>query len=180
MDLLISKYILYLGRKDLTFMVSAETNLLLTWGWLVVIGCTHSRHVCAPMMETCSRLMSRFINSFSVYLWSGPLVCLLLPGLIFGFSLPPCGFCGIYFCVLPNSPVKQLCCLNFVSKMSFWLIVFFLFVFYCFVYTYVNNIWVTRIGLMTLEKKLNKMDLFSSARCAEVLKIAHVLGEIVK
>lgn len=155
MDPLISKYIIFLWQKDLTFRVSAETNLLLTWGWLIVIGCIHSRHVCASMMETCSRLMSRFINSFSGYLWSAPVVCLLLPGLIFGFSLPPCGFGGIWSASFHFHHGKQLCCSNLMLKRR----VFFFFV--CFsVYIYVNNTWVTCICLMTLEMKSNKMNLF--------------------
>lgn len=148
MDPLISKYIIFLWQKDLTFRVSAETNLLLTWGWLIVIGCIHSRHVCASMMETCSRLMSRFINSFLGYLWSAPVVCLLRPGLIFGFSLPPCGFGGIWF--LPLSPRETALLFKLgVKKEGFFLFVcsyvFVFLFFFIYIYIYVNNTWVTCI-----------------------------------
>lgn len=154
MDPLISKYIIFLWQKDLTFRVSAETNLLLTWGWLIVIGCIHSRHVCESMMETCSRLMSRFINSFLGYLWSAPVVCLLRPGLIFGFSLPPCGFGGIWSASFHFHHGKQLCCSNLVLKRRVFLFVC-LFVRFCFsVYIYILIILESRaFCLMTLEMK---------------------------
>lgn len=79
-----------------------------------------------------------------------------------------------FFCVFPNSPLKQLCCSNLVPRSFFLLLLFVRFFVFFFIViivcTNVNNIWVTCIDLITPENKSNKMDLFSSARCAEVLK----------
>lgn len=155
-------YFYLFSINDLKLMVPAETNLPLTRGWLIVIGCVHSSHVCQSMMETCSTLMTRVINSFIRYLWNGPLVLSTPAGTHFWFLTATLWISGYYFCfcVLPVSPRGNIFTIQTSGSRAVWKNN----------YHHHHNNRDECVCLMTLAVKSNKMDLFSSAHFAKVVK----------
>lgn len=149
-------------------MVPAEINLPLTRGGLIMIGCVHSSHVCPSMMEACSTLMSRIINSFIRYLWNGPLVLSAPAGTHFWFLTATLWISGYFLCFCITT--GNIFTIQTSGSRAVWK------------NNYHHHHHHNRdecVCLMTLAVKSDKMDLFFSAHFAKVVKSFKCLGKYI-